>query len=70
MALCRFGSDSDVYIYYSVHGGIECCGCQLVASGMFNVPDEEQMIAHLEEHRLAHHKVPDVAFEDLRVRRS
>jgi hypothetical protein len=68
MALCRFGSDSDVYVYYSIHGGIEGRGCQLVANGMLNVPSEERMLAHLEEHRLAGHRVPDVAFEDLRVK--
>ena len=65
MALCRFGSDSDIYVYYSTHGGIECCGCTLVEGGMFNVASEAQMIVHLEEHRRAGHKVPDVALEDL-----
>ena len=67
MALCRFGSDSDVYVYYSTHGGIECCGCRLGGDRMVNVATEAEMIVHLEEHRRTGHRVPDEAFQDLRA---
>lgn len=70
MALCRFGSDSDVYVYYSTEGGIECCGCRLGSAKMVNVVTEAEMIAHLEEHRRAGHRVPSEALEDLRAGRS
>lgn len=29
MSYCRFGEDSDVYIYAHVGGGFECCACSL-----------------------------------------
>lgn len=29
MAYCRFGEDSDVYIYEHVDGNFECCACSL-----------------------------------------
>jgi len=29
MSYCRFGEDSDVYIYAHVGGGFECCACGL-----------------------------------------
>jgi hypothetical protein len=70
VALCRFGSDSDVYVYYSIHGGIECCGCRLLDGRLFNLPTEAEMIAHLEQHRRAGHKVPEEAFEELRTEAS
>ena len=29
MAYCRFGRDSDVYVY-AIEGGVECCRCRLL----------------------------------------
>ena len=65
MAICRFGDGSDVYVFYNVHGGIECCGCRLSDVCGFNAKNEAEMIAHLAYHRAAGHRVPPEAFEDL-----
>lgn len=29
MSYCRFGKDSEVYLYHSINGGWECCSCRL-----------------------------------------
>ena len=29
MAFCRFGTESDVYVYHSVNGYLECCMCSI-----------------------------------------
>jgi hypothetical protein len=29
MAYCRFGENSDVYLFGSMNGGYECCACRL-----------------------------------------
>ena len=47
MAVCRPGPDSDVYVVYSVGGGIECRECALHKESGFNAPDEAAMISHL-----------------------
>jgi len=65
LAICRFGDDSDVYVFYSIRGGLECCGCRLSASSEFIAGDEAEMIAHLEQHKTAGHRIPPEAFEDL-----
>ena len=75
MSYARFSSDSDVYVYASTAGGIECCRCRFIAD-THDTPrndavmvDEDEMIAHLEKHRKAGHRVPDDAFEQLRADR-
>jgi len=65
LSVCRFSDGSDVYVYYSVYGGLECCGCRLAGGAAFNAADEQSMIAHLEKHIAAGHKVPDQAVEEL-----
>lgn len=67
MAISRFGSDSDVYVYHCVTGGISCCRCALTPGVFeFKASDEREMITHLERHRAAGHLVPDKAFHELR----
>lgn len=63
MAYSRF-SYADVYVFMSVNGHLECCGCWLGNEWGFNSTDE--MIAHLAEHREAGHDVPDNLEHDLR----
>ena len=64
MSYSRFGWDgSDVYVFLSVGGHLECCGCLLSDEWSYATTDE--MIAHLEEHRAAGHHVPEDCIEDL-----
>jgi hypothetical protein len=75
VSYARFASDSDVYVYASTAGGIECCRCRLIADGHEPprndavMVDEDEMIAHLEKHRRAGHRVPDYAFDQLKADR-
>ena len=66
MSLCRFGErGSDVYVFYHVEGGIECCGCRLetgFAGNSFRAQDEQEMISHLLEHKAKGHCVPPSVF--------
>lgn len=64
MSYVRFGKDSDVYIFQSVYGGYDCCGCRLSES--FAAKTIDHMIAHLKVHVAAGHKVPRRAFIRLR----
>lgn len=60
MAFCRWGEDSDVYVY-DTGDNLECCGCMLSATrDTFNGTFLE-MKEHLLAHREAGHKVPDYA---------
>lgn len=64
MSYVRFAWDgSDVYVYDSCSGGIECCGCFFGSS--FNCGTPEEMIAHLATHRRAGHYVPEYAITGL-----
>ena len=66
MALCRFGDDSDLYVYYSVYGGIICCHCRLMERPAdLKADNEREMIAHLEMHMARSHKFPQDVFEQL-----
>lgn len=66
MSYCRF-SGGDVYMFDSVHGGIECCGCRLQGFDepfpLFNSRLDAHN--HLLEHREAGHSVPQYAFDRL-----
>lgn len=69
MSIIRFGEeDSDVYVYESSQG-MECAGCSLLSSAEegFRAPSRSrvEMFRHLELHRLAGDKVPEIAFERL-----
>ena len=65
MAYSRF-YDSDIYIYPSVGGWIECAGCFL------NIPtdeytlfksehilDDETLLMHILQHRISGHNIPE-----------
>ncbi|OLC10195.1 MAG: hypothetical protein AUH39_02680 [Chloroflexi bacterium 13_1_40CM_67_9] len=75
MSYARFGPDSDVYVYASTAGGVECCRCRFIAETQEPprnnavMVDEDEMIAHLKKHRRAGHRVPNEAFEELRADR-
>ena len=67
MSLVRWGTDgSDVYVYESCYGGLECCACPLTGDSINTGDDPEKMALHLEEHREAGHTVPQWVIDGLR----
>lgn len=63
MAYARWGKDSDVYVYMSVLGHLECCGCWF--GGVRRFMSTQAMVDHLATHRAAGHTVPDDLEADL-----
>ncbi len=68
MSYCRVGNDSDVYVYHSVR---DMYFCWLRSSsdgheGSFRCKTTSEMLAHLEAHVAAGHKVPLRAIERLK----
>lgn len=77
MSYCRWGPDSDVYVYATervikddrVETWWVCAGCELFADnpsigiGPIYAPTLDALRDHLQRHRAAGHKVPDAAFE-------
>jgi hypothetical protein len=61
MSYCRFGPDSDVYVYSNLDGKVECCWCALSETRETVPLTREEMLAHLWDHEQAGHKVPDYA---------
>lgn len=69
MSYARFGWDgSDVYVFLSVGGKLECCGCSL-RPRIWTYDSTAAMLAHLEDHRAAGHTVPDDCIERLKEER-
>ena len=68
MSYVRFTeAGSHVYVFLSVHGSLECCGCSLAEDGIAtNVKTVGEMLAHLDAHRAAGDVVP--RFVDERIR--
>lgn len=58
MSYCRFSEKSDVYVFDSVGGYLDCCGCSMIESG-YHTPLRSEMIQHLQEHIKIGAKVPD-----------
>jgi hypothetical protein len=57
MSYTRFGwDDSDVYIFMSSRGWLECRGCILKNGWQYHSTDA--MVTHLQEHVAAGHSVP------------
>ena len=56
MSYCRFGKDSNVYMYLHVNGFIECCACNIGEFQRFDTP--KQALMHLFEHIGRGDKVP------------
>lgn len=71
MAYARFASNSDVYVFQHVDGGLCCCGCELTRHDgeawgrSVMMPDARSMLAHLGEHVRAGHLVPKYALDRL-----
>jgi len=71
VAYCRFGKDSDVYVFQAEDGSYICCGCDFDGGP---VPNEGyglafsspgQLLKHLLAHQAAGHQVPEKALERL-----
>lgn len=65
MSYCRFGPDSDVYVFQHVGGGWECCGCLFGDS--LRAETREEMLSHLEDHIKTGHTVPEHAIARLKA---
>ena len=68
MSYCRFGDDSDVYLYPHVNGHFECCACRLMGleKGLAmhkskKMTNLSEVLVHLTKHKKKGHKVPDSA---------
>ncbi len=64
MSYCRWGEDSDVYIYAS-SSELVCCACLLNGGTPSNHSAQDyktrkfsEMLIHLDQHTFAGHKVP------------
>jgi hypothetical protein len=72
MAYSRF-FDSDIYIYSHIDGYIECCACwlndKLEDYSLFGlsekITNDEQLIAHLEEHAKVDHNMPENLLQEI-----
>jgi hypothetical protein len=65
MAYSRF-TDSDIYIYPSTLGHIECAGCFLnIAKDEYSlfkstqIYDDETLLMHILQHRISGHNIPE-----------
>lgn len=57
MSYARLGADgSDVYVFASVGGYVECCGCLL--GGRWDFHSAADVVAHLREHIAEGHSIP------------
>jgi hypothetical protein len=66
MSFARLSHDSDVYVY-DTDNGFECCFCRLDPDGDIKfTKTAKQMVAHLEEHRKAGHRVPNYCMDELK----
>lgn len=68
MSYARFGSnDSNVYVFASTGGGIDCCGCWLIEelADTYKANTSGEMITHLNEHRGKGHIVPDYTYAEI-----
>ena len=71
MAYSRF-YDSDIYIYPSVEGHIECAGCFLNISPnedtifySTKIYDDETLLMHILQHKISGHNMPDNLAQDI-----
>ena len=70
MAYVRWSDDSALYIYAHYQGFVACCGCLLIddEESDFRTTSLVEMLAHVQAHRNAGHRVPDWLDDTLRQR--
>ena len=64
MSYCRFGPESDVYIY-TTGKYLVCDTCKIKGNKSFATLRYSRMVVHLEEHSNVGHKVPVHVSEEL-----
>ena len=72
MAYSRF-TNSDIYIYPSVGGWIECAACFLnepqdeysLVSASLSIYNDDQLADHLEQHARADHNMPENLLQEI-----
>lgn len=67
MSYCRF-LDADVYVFMSVGGWLECCGCWLAdeeEGNAYTASTTQQMVEHLRRHEEIGHLVPPHVYDEL-----
>lgn len=67
MSYVRFSANSDVYIYASIMGGVECCGCRSSMQSV-NLRTRTELVAHLEYHERAGHRCGHTSWAGLTAR--
>ena len=65
MSYARFGYDSDVYVFLSVSGHLECCACRLASTTQI-FASTDAMLAHLSAHADLGDRVPADTISDLK----
>jgi hypothetical protein len=66
MTYCRWTADSDVYLYRSTRGIYICCDCSVARAGV-SMFTPEDVLVHLQVHRDHGERVPESAFDRIRV---
>lgn len=64
MAYCRFGADSDVYLYAHINGGWHCSGCSIDKREPL-MKSAQEALDHLRVHVKNGEKVPRHAIRRL-----
>jgi hypothetical protein len=66
MSYCRFGPESDLYVYLDCAGYLCCCACQLDGHPTA-FQTTEALIDHVREHIQIGHKVPPDLIDKLTI---
>lgn len=66
MSYCRFGEDSDVYVFENNNGYYECCACMFEEGyNSYRTVKTKDMINHMKKHEKMGHKVPKRVIQHL-----
>jgi hypothetical protein len=68
MSYCRWGPDSDVYLFMAADDQLHCCHCGLSLPGTrtdFVAKDHRDMLSHLVRHVEGGHRIPAEAIATL-----
>jgi hypothetical protein len=66
MAYCRFGDDSNVFMYGTLSSRIKCCMCMFGPKEPTEFDNPKEAMEHLMKHIDAGHRVPGEAVEKLK----